>query len=285
MTAHALTVDVEDWYHVENLRPVAPASRWESLESRLERGLDPLLALLARRGVKATFFVLGVAAERTPAAIRAIAASGHEIASHGWSHELVYRQEPDAFREETRRAKAFLEELCGAKVHGYRASTFSITARSLWALDVLAEEGFRYDSSIAPLRHDRYGIPSAPTRPHARAVAGGRSIVEFPVSFGSVLGKRVPIGGGFFRLLPARWTVRSLERYARDGAPATLYVHPWEFDPAQPRMTGIGFLRRFRHYVGLGSSLRKLERVLDAAPFATMAEALGPLLPGSEGPR
>jgi polysaccharide deacetylase family protein (PEP-CTERM system associated) len=271
---HALTVDVEDWYHVENLRPAAPAARWPALEDRLLRGLEPLLELFRRHRVRATFFVLGAAAERTPDAVRRIAAADHEVACHGWSHELVYRQTAEAFRAETRRAKALLEELSGTRVDGYRASTFSITERSLWALDVLAEEGFRYDSSIAPLRHDRYGIPSAPAAPHLRQTAGGRPIAEFPVSFGSVLFKRVPIGGGFFRLLPARWTIRALAAWARRGVPGSLYLHPWEFDPAPPRVRGLGALRRFRHYVGLSRSLPKLERVLEATPFTTMADAL-----------
>jgi len=274
MIRHALTVDLESWYHAENMRPVAPAAEWPRLASRLRQPTDALLGMLSARAIRATFFVLGDAAAREPALIREIAAAGHEIACHGWSHELIYRQTPEVFAEETRRAKALLEELAGAPVSGYRASTFSITERSLWALDILAAEGFRYDSSIAPVRHDRYGIPSAPRAPHWRDLAGGARIAEFPISFGSVLGARLPVGGGFFRLLPAAWTRKALERYARRGESGSIYLHPWEFDPEQPRPTGLPALRRFRHYVGIGSALGKLRLLLDRVPFAAMEDVL-----------
>ncbi len=270
-TRHALTIDVESWYHAENMRPVAPRSAWDGLETRLERSVDLLLGLLDRRGVKATFFVLGDAANREPQVVRAIAARGHEVACHGWSHELVYRQAPDVFREETCRAKRLLEDLAGAPVIGYRAATFSIVDRSLWALDVLGEEGFRYDSSIAPVRHDRYGIPDSPRAPHDRTLRNGTSITEFPVSCGSLLGVRLPVGGGFFRLLPLGWTRRALARLA---TPGTIYLHPWEFDPDQPRPAGLPALNRFRHYVGIRKSLGKLDALLAALPFAPMAEVL-----------
>jgi polysaccharide deacetylase family protein (PEP-CTERM system associated) len=268
---HALTIDVECWYHAENLRPVAPASDWDRLETRVARNTDLLLELFDRRGVKATFFVLGDAARREPEVVRSIAARGHEVACHGWSHELVYRQTPEVFRDETRRAKAFLEDISGTAVTGYRASTFSIVERSLWALDILAEEGFLYDSSIAPVRHDRYGIPSSPRAPHLRPLRNGRAIAEFPVSCGSLLGWRLPVGGGFFRLLPLGWTRRAL---ASREAPGTIYLHPWEFDPGQPRPAGLPALNRFRHYVGVGRSLGKLEELLEALPFAPMSDVL-----------
>jgi polysaccharide deacetylase family protein (PEP-CTERM system associated) len=268
---HALTIDVESWYHAENLRPVAPPEAWDGLETRLPRNVDLLLDLFDRREVKATFFVLGDAAKREPKVVRAIADRGHEVACHGWSHELVYRQTPEVFRDETRRAKRLLEDLSGAPVLGYRASTFSIVARSLWALDVLAEEGFSYDSSIAPVRHDRYGIPDSPRAPHLRTLKSGRTIAEFPVSCGSLLGFRLPVGGGFFRLLPLGWTRRAL---AARSEPGTIYLHPWEFDPGQPRPKGLPFLRRFRHYVGLDRSLGKLDALLQALPFAPMGEIL-----------
>lgn len=268
---HALTIDVESWYHAENLRPVAPPEAWDGLETRLPRNVDLLLDLFDRREVKATFFVLGDAAKREPKVVRAIADRGHEVACHGWSHELVYRQTPEVFRDETRRAKRLLEDLSGAPVEGYRASTFSIVARSLWALDVLAEEGFSYDSSIAPVRHDRYGIPDSPRAPHRRTLGSGRTIAEFPVSCGSLVGWRLPVGGGFFRLLPLGWTRRAL---AARSEPGTIYLHPWEFDPLQPRPKGLPFLRRFRHYVGLDRSLGKLDALLAALPFAPMGEIL-----------
>jgi polysaccharide deacetylase family protein (PEP-CTERM system associated) len=268
---HALTIDVECWYHAENLRPVAPPADWDRLETRIARSTDQLLDLFDRRGVKATFFVLGDAARREPEVVRSIAACGHEVACHGWSHELVYRQAPEVFRDETRRAKAFLEDLSGAAVTGYRASTFSIVDRSLWALDILAEEGFLYDSSIAPVRHDRYGIPSSPRAPHLRPLRNGTTITEFPVSCGSLLGWRLPVGGGFFRLLPLGWTRKAL---ASSRTPGTIYLHPWEFDAGQPRPSGLPALNRFRHYVGVGKSLGKLDGLLQALPFAPMSDVL-----------
>jgi len=271
---HALTIDVESWYHAENMRPVAPVATWDALETRLAGNVDRLLELFDRRGVKATFFVLGDAANREPEVVRAIAARGHEIGCHGWSHELIYRQTPQVFRDETRRAKRLLEDLAGAPVAGYRASTFSIVDRSLWALDILAEEGFHYDSSIAPVRHDRYGIPDSPRAPHDRTLKSGATITEFPVSCGSLLGWRLPVGGGFFRLLPLSWTRRAL---AARSEPGSIYLHPWEFDPDQPRAKGLPPLNRFRHYVGIGKSLAKLDALLASLPFAPMGEVLGAL--------
>jgi len=268
---HALTIDVECWYHAENLRPVAPRSDWDRLETRVARSTDLLLDLLGRRGVKATFFVLGDAAAREPGVVKRIAEEGHEVACHGWSHELIYRQAPEVFRDETRRAKALLEDLSGTAVTGYRASTFSIVERSLWALDILLEEGFLYDSSIAPVRHDRYGIPSSPRAPHLRHLKGGATITEFPVSCGSFCGLRLPVGGGFFRLLPVGWTRKAL---AVLKTPGTIYFHPWEFDPGQPRPKGLPALNRFRHYVGVGKALGKLDALLQALPFGPMSDVL-----------
>ena len=277
--AHALTVDVEDWYHVENYRSVVPPETWDDREPRLDRNVDRLLGIFEGAGVKATFFVLGVAAERHPEAVRRIARAGHEIASHGWSHDLVYRQSPALFREETRRSKALLEDLLGARVAGYRASTFSVTERSLWALDVIAEEGFSYDSSIAPLRHDRYGIPDAPPDPHVRTVAGGRTLVEFPVSSFRFLGMRLPLGGGFFRLFPLGAVLRGLARYEARGVGGGIYLHPWEIDPGQPRPRGGSFLGRWRHSVGLARTESRLRRLLERASFAPMGEILARAFP------
>ena len=272
--AHALTVDVEDWYHVENLRSRIPPEHWGEQEARLEGSTDTILSVLAEAGVRGTFFVLGAAAERHPAVVTRILDAGHEIGCHGWSHDLVYRQEPDLFRRETRRSKALLEDLTGRTVRGYRASTFSITDDSLWALPILAEEGFEYDSSIAPVRHDRYGIPSADPHPHVRPLDGGRSIVEFPVCFGRILGRRFPIGGGFFRLFPLGWTGGALRRYERSGWNGMIYLHPWEFDPGQPRIDGLSWSRRFRHYTGIASTTPKLLRLLRSFRFCTMGEIL-----------
>lgn len=274
MSMHALTIDVEDWYHVENLKPVAPPERWETFEGRLEPSMKRLLDLFDARGVKSTCFVLGRAAERHPAVVKEIVRRGHELACHGWSHDLITRQTPALFREETRRAKSFLEDLGGVPVRGYRASTFSVTAESLWALDILAELGFVYDSSIAPLRHDRYGIPGERGDPHVRQLAGGRRLVEFPVGLMRVLGWRFPLGGGFFRLFPLSWTARGLRACEKRGEPGMLYLHPWEVDAEQPRVAGLGALRRFRHYARLSATLGKLDTLLRNHRWGTMAEIL-----------
>jgi len=271
---HALTIDVEDWYQVENLRGVIDPSTWPQREARLDANVDRLLETFREHSVRATFFVLGAAAERHPHAVRRIAAAGHEVGCHGWSHDLITRQDEATFRAETRRSKALLEDLAQVPVRGYRASTFSIVERTLWALDVLADEGFEWDSSIAPVRHDRYGIPDCPPEPHVRRLADGRRITEFPVSFGRWFGLRVPIGGGYFRLLPARWTIAALSSCGERGLPGSIYLHPWEFDPGQPRVDGLGWLPRFRHTVGLARSGGKLRRLLGAHAFAPMGEIL-----------
>ncbi|MEE8105777.1 MAG: XrtA system polysaccharide deacetylase [Planctomycetota bacterium] len=277
--AHVLTVDVEDWYHVENFTEVAPPERWPELESRLEQNVDTLLELFGRHDVKATFFILGAAVEEQPGVVKAIAGQGHEVGCHGWSHELIYRQKPAVFEEETRRSKSMIEDLTGEPVAGYRASTFSITQASLWALDVLAEIGFAYDSSIAPLRHDRYGIPGSPKHPYMHELDGGRSLLEFPVSVMRVLGWNFPLGGGFFRLFPLGTTLGALSAYEAEGQSGMLYLHPWEFDPDQPRLPGLGALKRFRHYTGLRSSRAKLDRLLSQAEFRTMADVLAARFP------
>lgn len=282
---HALTVDVEDWFHAENLRRFAPRERWSELESRIAANVDRLLELFLRTDVKATFFVLGRAVEHHPSVVQRIVAGNHELACHGWSHELVYRQTPEEFREETRRSKAMLEDMGGVAVRGYRASTFSVTEDSLWALDILAEEGFLYDSSIAPLRHDRYGIPDEHRDPHVRELPCGRSMIEFPVSMMRVMGLTFPLGGGFFRLFPLSSASRALHRYEQRGSPAMIYVHPWELDPDQPRATGLKFTHRVRHYARLKTTESKLERLLTRHSWCPMEQTLKDLLQASAAPR
>ena len=274
MLKHALTVDVEDWYHVENLRLVVPPEKWPEMPARLERNVERLLGLFEECGAKSTFFVLGVAAERHPEVVRLIADAGHEVASHGWSHDLIYRQSPETFRKETRRSKALLEDLAGRRVEGYRASTFSVTERSLWALEILAEEGLVYDSSIAPVRHDRYGIPSAPEDPYLCDLENGRTLIEFPVPCFRFWGWKFPLGGGFFRLFPLRTTLAAFRRHEAQGRCAGLYLHPWEIDPDQPRVKGLKPLPKLRHYVGLRRTASKLRNLLQAFSFTTMREIL-----------
>ena len=272
---NALTVDVEDYFQVAAFsRQIDPAT-WDRFSLRVETNTHRLLELFSDRGMCATFFVLGWVAERCPGLIQAIAECGHEVACHGYSHQLVYNQSPAVFHEETVRAKACLEDQIQRPVLGYRAASYSITQRSLWALDVLAELGFSYDSSIFPIRHDRYGIPGSPRWPYCLTTPTGSTLIEFPPSTLSILGYRLPVaGGGYFRLYPY-WLTRSalahLNRWERQ--PFIFYVHPWEIDPEQPRLRA-GWLSRFRHYTNLTRCERRLRRLLRDFQFSTVRDTL-----------
>jgi len=271
---NAFTVDVEDYFHVAALSSVVTRDSWATREYRVEANTERLLALLAERRVHGTFFVLGWVAERSPGLVRRIAQAGHEIACHGFSHQLVYRQSPEEFREETTRAKRCLEDLIGQAVLGYRAASFSVTRASLWALDVLIDLGFSYDSSIFPIRHDRYGLPGATPEPNRLSAPSGRTLVEFPMSAARFLGVQVPVsGGGYFRILPYWLTRTGLKQIERSGRPFTFYLHPWEVDPGQPRIR-VGAFSRFRHYTNLERCESRLRRVLGDFPFTSMREAL-----------
>lgn len=272
---NAMTVDVEDYFHVSALSEVIKRSDWNAMEYRAERSTERLLELFASCNLRATFFVLGWVTKKSPGLIKRIHAAGHEVACHGMTHELVYRQTPEVFREETRDSKALLEDLIGAPVLGYRAASYSITARSLWAIDILCELGFRYDSSIFPIAHDRYGIPGASTSPGLMHAKNGMSIVEFPLSTAQLLGRRVPVaGGGYFRLLPywfTRWGLRSINE--RDNMPFIFYLHPWEIDDGQPRFKA-SRLSRFRHYTNLSVCEARLTRLIDEFKFTTVKDVL-----------
>ena len=266
---------MEDYFQVAALAPAISRESWPTREYRVEKNTERLLALLARRGIRGTFFVLGWVAERSPELIRRIAAAGHEIACHGFSHELVYRQSQSVFREETTRSKKYLEDLLGVAVTGYRAASFSITRDSLWALDVLIDLGFQYDSSVFPIRHDRYGIPGAAPEPGVLLAPSKRALVEFPMSAASFMGVQVPVsGGGYFRILPY-WVTRTGLRQINDthGRPFTFYLHPWEVDPGQPRVQ-VGWFSRFRHYTNLDRCEARLERLLAEFAFGSMREVL-----------
>jgi polysaccharide deacetylase family protein (PEP-CTERM system associated) len=275
--ANAMTVDVEDYFHVSALSQVISRDDWSRMEFRAEKSTDRLLELFARHDVKSTFFVLGWVTERAPALIRRIHAAGHEVACHGLTHELVYRQTPEVFRDETARSKRMLEDCIGTRVYGYRAASYSITAQSLWALDILAELGFEYDSSIFPIAHDRYGIPGASTQPGTIKTPKGHDIVEFPLSTKQVMGMRVPVaGGGYFRLLPywfTRWALGSINR--SEGVPFIFYLHPWEIDHEQPRFKA-SWLSRFRHYNNLDVCEKRLEALVKEFRFTTVREVLRP---------
>ena len=272
---NALTVDVEDYFQVGAFASTIPVSDWESWPSRVERNSDRLLELFEQHEAKATFFVLGWIAERFPHVVRRIAEAGHEVASHGYSHQLVYKQTPDVFRQETRQSKDILEDLLGQAVTGYRAASYSITPRSRWALDILVELGFTWDSSLFPIRHDVYGMPNIPTVPYRLQTDNGGSLIEFPLTTFAVAGQKVPVaGGGYFRLFPYQLTEFCLSRLNKAGQPFIFYLHPWEIDPGQPRVPGLSMKSRFRHYNNLSRCEARLERLLAKFPFAPVTEVL-----------
>ena len=275
---NAMTIDVEDYFHVSVFDGVVPRHRWDSFESRVTSNTDRLLDMFNERGVKGTFFVLGWVAERCPRLVRRIAALGHEVASHGYAHRLIYDQTREDFRQDVRRAKALLEDTTGTPVAGFRAPSYSVTPRSLWALDVLIEEGYRYDASIFPIRHDRYGIPLSARHAYRLERESG-SLVEAPASTVRWGALNLPIaGGGYFRLLPYAWTRWGIDRLnSREHKPAIFYLHPWEIDPNQPRLH-TGALSRLRHYRNLDKTetrFRILLRDFQFAPLATVLHGLG----------
>jgi polysaccharide deacetylase family protein (PEP-CTERM system associated) len=271
---NAMTVDVEDYFQVSAFDAVVNRSDWDGLESRVTSNTERLLRVFEEHRVVATFFVLGWVAERCKGLVSQISKMGHEVASHGHGHRLVYDQTKDAFREDVRRAKGILESAAGKAVRGYRAPSFSITAKSLWALDVLLEEGYAYDASIFPIRHDRYGIPDSPRHPHVLTRTAG-SLVEAPGSTVRIAGVNLPVGGGgYFRILPYAWTRWGIARLnAHERQPAIFYLHPWELDPAQPRFKA-SRLSTFRHYRNLDKTEGRLRRLLKDFRFSTLGEVL-----------
>ncbi len=261
---NALSVDVEDWFQVGAFETVVERRHWDQLESRVERNTDAVLRLFADAGVSATFFTLGWVAERFPHLIRRAAAAGHEIASHGWDHARVHRMASEEFRSDIRRAAQAIEKAGGIRPIGYRAPSFSIDARTPWAHRILAEEGYAYSSSVAPVAHDHYGWPEAPRFAH-RPVAGA-DLIELPVTTVVLGGRRFAAGGGgFFRLLPYRLSSAAITRVnAAERRPAIFYFHPWEIDPRQPRVGAAPLRSRVRHYARLGAMEGKLRRLLAA---------------------
>jgi len=270
MIRNALTVDVEDYFHVAAFSDSISRSDWHNHSLRVERNTHQLLDLFDEYGVKATFFVLGWVAKRVNGLVRELASRGHEVACHGYSHQLVYEQSQTVFREETLRSKALLEDIAQSMVRGYRAASYSITKRSLWALDIIAEAGFEYDSSIFPIHHDRYGIPEAPKFPYQLTTPNGHSLVEFPLSTASLLGYRLPMaGGGYFRLYPYMLTRAGLRQINnKANKPFIFYLHPWEIDTDQPRIQ-TSLMSRFRHYNNLDKCESRLCRLMSDFQFTT----------------
>ena len=273
---HAMTVDVEDYYHVAAFAKAIKPSEWQNWPSRVEANTDKLLQVFADHQLKITFFILGWVAERHPQLVKRIQEQGHEIASHGYSHQLIYRQTPDVFREETAKSKHILEEITQNAITGYRAASYSITRNSLWALDILAELGFTWDSSIFPTRHDNYGIPGSPEEPYKIITSSGTELLEFPLTTAKVLGQAIPAaGGGYFRQYPyalSRWLFQRASN--NQTKPQIFYLHPWEIDPEQPRIPNASWFSNFRHYTNLSRCQPRLERMLKDFQFGTINQSL-----------
>ena len=271
---NAMTVDVEDYFHVSAFDNVVSRAGWDAFDSRVSRNTDRLLDIFDQAGVSGTFFVLGWVAERYPSLVRRIADQGHEVASHGFNHQLLYMLTPQQFREDVRSAKAAIESACGRPALGYRAPSYSIIESSMWAIDVLIEEGHVYDSSIFPIHHDRYGIPDSPRHPYMLHRTGG-SLLELPGSTVRLGGVNLPIaGGGYFRQLPYAWTKWGIDRVNRlEREPVVFYTHPWEIDPEQPRLQ-VGSAKRVRHYRGLDRTTGRLSRLLQDFRFDSIAAVM-----------
>jgi polysaccharide deacetylase family protein (PEP-CTERM system associated) len=273
MRAHHFTVDLEEYFQVSAFESCVARSQWERFESRVARQVALLLDLLARHEARATFFVLGWVAERHAGLVRAIARAGHEIASHGWDHARVTHQTPLQFRRSVRRTKDVLEEISGAPVTGFRAPSFSIVPGCEWALDVLVDEGYRYDSSLFPVRRPGYGYPNGLPHPYWLDRPAGR-LVEIPPTTLRWCGVRLPAAGGaYFRLLPYGIVRAALRQCQSRGVPGTFYIHPWEIDPAQPRLD-VSWLTRLRHYGGLARMAGRLERLLTEFRFTAVRDTV-----------
>jgi polysaccharide deacetylase family protein (PEP-CTERM system associated) len=280
MTLHnrqinAITVDVEDYYQVSAFNKQVTKADWEGYESRVYDNTQRILKIFDDNNIKGTFFVLGWVAERNKKLIKEIDELGHEVACHGYSHDLVYNQTPDKFLDETRQSKAIIEDIIGSEIKGYRAASYSITGRSLWALDILSECGFTYDSSIFPIVHDRYGIPGAKTMPHRLTTDKGNQIVEFPLSTVGIMNRRLPVsGGGYFRLFPYWLSKAGLNRVNQnDRMPFIFYMHPWEIDEGQPKIKS-SRLSEFRHYNNIHKFETRLLKLVSDFEFSTVSDVL-----------
>lgn len=302
---NCLTIDVEDYFQVEAFSSIIAPEDWQKYPCRVKENVDNILNILNRLGVKATFFCLGWIAEHYPSVIRKIAEHGHEVASHGYAHRPIYKQTRAEFAQDIDRARKLLEDITGKQVLGYRAPTYSITIKTIWALDILIEQGYSYDSSIFPVHHDLYGIPDAPRFPfvirkeqledirlgkwpgntldfnsslstRSGAVADDDKIIEFPITSFRMGGVNLPVaGGGYFRLLPFWLTCRLLARINSDeGLPFVFYLHPWELDPEQPRISA-PIKSRIRHYLNLKRTEARFNALVSRFSFAPMAKVLG----------
>ena len=272
---NAFTVDVEEYFHAAALAEGLPREQWPGIQSSVEANTHKILDLLDDAGYLGTFFVLGLVCERFPGLVREIHSRGHEVASHGYSHKMVYRQSEEEFRAETNRGKKLLEDTTGDRIFGYRAATFSINKDTPWAYDILQDAGFTYDSSIFPISHDRYGDKTAPRFPYLIAADRNPGLIEFPMSTGEIFGMRIPIsGGGYFRLLPPALINAGLRKInRRENKPFVFYIHPWEVDVDQPRVD-VSRLSRFRHYTNLDKCEQRLRNLLSQFKFDTCLTVL-----------
>ena len=272
---NALTFDIEEYFHAEVFARTLSPEEWPSLASRVVDTTERLLDILDYADVRATFFILGWIADRYPTLVQDIASRGHEIACHGYGHQMIQRQSRLEFAKDLQQAKTAIEDAAGTAVIGYRAPTFSVVRETLWSLEVLWEAGFQYDSSIFPIVHDRYGIPDAPRFPHRVPITNGHGIAEFPLSTITFLGRRLPVaGGGYFRLLPysvTRLAIQHLNK--REEQPAIVYLHPWELDVHQPKVR-VGWLSQLRHSINTHSTEGKLRRLLRDFRFAPVRDIL-----------
>ena len=267
--ANILSVDVEEWFHPEALQQSFPVEIWNEQESRVERNVQYLLDLFEEKKATATFFILGWVAEQHPALIRKIADSGHEIASHGYSHSMVTKMTPEIFRKDIERSIKVLEDASGQKILGFRAPTFSIVKKTYWAWEIMLELGLKYDSSVYPIWHDRYGVPDAPRSPYVAFEKNGNSLIEFPMSTIKFLGKNIPFGGGgYLRIFPNWFTKASIKAINNDGNFAIVFVHPWEFDALQPHIK-LTTLQTWRHYYNIKNNLKKLAEILDLSKWTS----------------
>ncbi len=269
---NAITIDLEDYYQVTAFDHIIDKCNWENMESRVQRNLEKILSILDEYKIKATFFALGWIAERHPILIRTIFNEGHEVASHGYNHEMINHLSKESFKEDITKTKKILEDITGNKVNGYRAPTFSINNSSFWALNILCQQGYSYDSSIFPIIHDRYGMPHAKRFPHIIEL-NGYDIKEFPPSTIKILKWNFPIaGGGYLRLFPQNFIAWGIKRINQvEKQPAIIYLHPWEFDPSQPRIP-TSRLSKFRHYVNLDSTENKLRHLIKNFKFTTLSK-------------
>ena len=264
-----LTIDVEDYFQVAAFEKIIHPTQWHSYPSRVERNTKKILEIFDTHKVKATFFIVGWTAEQYPSMVREIINHGHQIACHSYSHQKIYHQTPEEFRQDTRLAKDILEDITGRPITGYRAPTYSITKKSLWALDILEELGFKWDSSIFPILHDNYGIPDAPRLAYKLP---NHDLIEYPITTTLFWGRKVPVaGGGYFRILPYWFTKMALKKInQQEKQPFIFYLHPWEVDPDQPRVSHAGWKSRFRHYHNLNKTEERLHRLLKEFQFGPL---------------